>query len=340
MTIRSIPTAPLATSVERALRTHGADAPSTSAAVRAMMHASRLGVDSHGVRLTPHYCAALRGGRLKGTPLVRFERTGAAAGMVDADDGLGHGAAYEAVARACALAQETGIGAVGVRRSSHIGAAGAYALAGAEAGCVTLFFTNSDSGVLPHDGQRPFHGTNPIAAAAPAAGSQPWLLDMATSSIPFNRILLYRVLGLDLPADVAVDAEGHPTTEAGAAAALVPLGGAGFGHKGAGLAGLVAIFSALLTGAVMDDEIAPMVGGPLDRPRGLGQFALAIAPAFFGGRASFEAELARYMDRLRAAPAAAGATIMAPGDREWRVAAEREANGIPVDPETAAFLGV
>ena len=31
---------------------------------------------------------------------------------------------------------------------------------------------------------------------------------------------------------------------------------------------------------------------------------------------------------------------MAPGEREWKVEIERAANGIPVDPETAAFLGL
>jgi LDH2 family malate/lactate/ureidoglycolate dehydrogenase len=267
--------------------------------------------------------------------------TGPAAGMVDADDGLGHQAAYRAVAHACDLAQANGVGAVGIRRSSHVGAAGAYALAGAEAGCVTLFVTNSDSGVLLHGGRGAFHGTNPIAAAAPAAGQRPWLLDMATSQIPFNRVLLYRVLGLELPADVAVDEAGGATTDAAAARALVPLGGSGFGHKGAGLAGLVTILASLLTGAVADDEMAPMVGGPIDRPRNLGQFTLAISPAAFGGGEAFAEELARYLSRLRAAPAsvAAGAP-MAPGDREWRTADERTALGIPVDPETAAFLGL
>lgn len=321
----------------RALRRHGADAPSAEAATRAMLHASALGVDSHGVRLVAHYCAALAGGRLKGSPDVSFEATGPASGMVDADDGLGHGAAYIAVERACDLARACGIGAVGVRRSSHVGAAGAYALAGAEAGLITLFVTNSDSGVLLHQGGRAFHGTNPIAAAAPVAGARPWLFDMATSSIPFNRVLLNRALDRPLPPDTAVDAQARPTTDAHAARALLPLGGAGFGYKGAGLAGLVTILAALLTGSGADDELIAMVGGPMDRPRGLGQFAIAIAPSAFGA-VDFAGELARYLARLRALDGGAADPALAPGDREWRVAAERRSAGIPVDPETAAFL--
>jgi len=320
-----------------ALRRHGADEPSAAAATRAMLHASKLGVDSHGVRLLPHYCAALAGGRLKGAPDLRFAQTGTATGMVDADDGLGHGAAYLSVSHACELARANGIGAVGVHRSSHIGAAGAYALAGAEAGYVTLFFTNADSGVLLHEGREPFHGTNPIAAAAPAEGARPWLFDMATSSIPYNRVLLHRTLNRPLAPDTAVDENCQPTTDAQAARVLMPLGGAAFGYKGAGLAGLVTILAALLTGGGPDDELIAMVGGPMDQPRNLGQFAIAIAPSFFGGT-DFSGGLARYMARLREAGAADGGRSLVPGDREWQAAEDRERTGIPVDVETADFL--
>ena len=101
------------------------------------------------------------------------------------------------------LARKAGVGAVGVKRSSHLGAAGAYAVAGAEEGFVTFATTNTDSMVALFDGAKKFHGTNPLAFAAPVPGSRPWLLDMATSSIPLNRVLLHRSLDKELPAGVA-----------------------------------------------------------------------------------------------------------------------------------------
>jgi len=55
-------------------------------------------------------------------------------------------------------------------------------------GCVGLGTCNSDSFVLPHDGVSPFHGTNPMAFAAPVPEEQPLLIDMATSAIPWNRV--------------------------------------------------------------------------------------------------------------------------------------------------------
>ena len=93
------------------------------------------------------------------------------------------------------LAQTMGLGAVAIRNSSHFGPAGAYALAAAEAGCIGMTICNTDSLVRLHDGAAGFHGTNPIACAVPTGGAQPWLLDMATSAIPFNRVKLNRSLG-------------------------------------------------------------------------------------------------------------------------------------------------
>lgn len=87
------------------LRAAGADGPSAAAASQAMIHASLLGVDSHGVRLLPHYDKVLRGGRLNGTPHMTFERKRAGSGILDADHGHGALAAYTACEHACTLAR-------------------------------------------------------------------------------------------------------------------------------------------------------------------------------------------------------------------------------------------
>jgi ureidoglycolate dehydrogenase (NAD+) len=323
------------------LREAGADETSAHAATRALMHASRIGVDSHGVRLVAHYARAVRGGRIKGAPRITVRRTGVSAALVDADDGLGHLAAYHAMEEACALARENGIGAVGVCRSSHYGAAGAYALAAAEMGLIGLTTTNADSIVALHDGAAPFHGTNPIAMAAPVPGERPWLLDMATSSIPMNRVHLYATLGRELPEHVAADQSGRPTTDAFLAQMLIPLGGANFGFKGAGLAGLVTILSAVLTGAAPDPAMLPMTGtSDFSTPRNVGHFCLALDPDRFVGRAAYDTLMSQYLSALRSSSAHSGTRSLAPGDREWMVEAERATTGIPVDLATAASLGL
>lgn len=322
-----------------ALREAGADDASASAATRAMMHASRLGIDSHGVRLTAFYAEGLRSGQINGSPAFKIQRTAAASAMLDADHGLGHAAAYAGMEEACRIARESGIGAVGITHSTHYGAAGAYALAGAEAGFIAISTTNADSLVALHGGAERFHGTNPIAAAAPVRDSRPWLLDMATSAIPYNRVLLYRSLQKELPAEIAADIQGVPTRDPHLAEILTPLGGAGFGFKGAGLAGLVTILSAVLTGARPDPFVPPMGGESWER-HDIGHFCLAIDPERFVGRETYDALMTQYLAGLRSSQARPGDAVMAPGDREWRVMDERDRTGIPVDPDTARFLGL
>ncbi|SMQ72843.1 Malate/lactate/ureidoglycolate dehydrogenase, LDH2 family [Devosia lucknowensis] len=338
---RRFPEALLRECVEARLAEAGASPGSRAAAGRAMLHASLVGVDSHGVRLAEHYCRMLGGGRLKRDPLLSVEHRGAGSAMVDGDDGLGHFAAYKAVEVGIALARTAGVGAVGVRRSSHLGAAGAYALAGAEQGFVTFATTNTDSMVALFDGAQKFHGTNPLAFAAPLPGERPWLLDMATSSIPLNRVMLHRSLDKTLPEGGAATPDGEPTTDPYAADMLLPLGGVDYGYKGAALAGVATLFSALLTGTTLDSDFIPMYGGDdISTPRNMGHFVLVIDPDKFAGRAAFGAAIARYVQSLRGSVPRAGGRVMAPGDREWAEMDERRATGIPVDPDTVRFLGL
>lgn len=304
-------------------------------ATRAMMHASLLGVDSHGVRLLGHYVKAMEGGRVNPRPDMRISPGAGAVAALDADHGHGAPASYRAMQEAVRLAGQHGLAMVGIRNSSHFGAAGAYARAAAEAGMIGLAVCNSDSFVRLHDGAQRFHGTNPIACAVPSGEERPWLLDMATSAVPFNRVKLYRSLGWTLPEGVASDADGVDTTDPHAVEMLAPLGGQ-FGFKGAGLGGLVEIFSAVFTGMRLSFEILPMGGPDFATPRELGAMVMAVRPDALISREAFEAGMRRYLEALRQSPARPGAEVMAPGDREWRVEARRRREGVPIDPETEA----
>lgn len=318
----------------------GADQATGIAATRAMLHGTRFGVDSHGVRLLPHYLQALEGGRLNRNPSLRRIGGFGAVEIWDADHAQGALGSYRGMERAVELARQFGLGAAAIRNSSHFGPAGAYALAAAESGFIGIAMCNSDSFVRLHDGAARFHGTNPIAVAVPVAGENPWFLDMATSAIPYNRVQLYRSLGIDLPQGTASDAQGVDTRDAGLADMLAPLGGE-FGFKGAGLAGVAEIFSAVLTGMKLSFDIPPMGGPDFATPRGMGAFTLALNPDAFLDRARFDAGMRRYVGTLRGSVTRAGGRVMAPGDREWQVACDRDHAGVILDPATAeAFDGI
>lgn len=340
--VKHIPEAVLRAEVQRFLTGAGASAEDAEQTTRALLHASRIGVDSHGVRLCRYYADLLQAGVMNARPTRVMRRTGPAAGVLDGDDGLAHGASYQAMDEAVDMAATCGIGAVGVVHSTHFGAAGAYAVEAAHRGMIGLVTTNSLSLVSLFGGGIAFHGTNPIAMAAPVPDSRPWLLDMATSSIPFNRVQLYRSLGLSLPEGTAVDAQGHPTTDPARASFLQPLGGPEFGFKGAALAGVVTILSAILPGATLDPDILPDAQARQRRePANIGHFFIAIDPARFVGRTGYDAAITRYLEVLRASPAVdPKRPVMAPGDREWAEAEKRARLGIPVDPDTLKALGL
>jgi ureidoglycolate dehydrogenase (NAD+) len=213
-----------------------------------------------------------------------------------------------------------------VKNSTHFGAAGAYTLAAAEAGYVALAACNSGALVVLHEGHQPFHGTNPLSFAAPLRGQNPFLLDMATSAIAWNRVKRHQESGGDLPPEAALDQSGQYTSDASAAVALAPLGGKRSGYKGAGLAGMAEVLGAMLTGMNLSFEEEGRGLGPSR----IGHFLVVIDPAAFIPREAFENRLKTYLQAV-ARQSADGGRIYAAGGPEWEARDDRSKHGIAVD---------
>ena len=318
---RSAPAGLLASFSNAVLGSAGASEASAEAATWAMLHASLHGVDSHGIRLLPWYADCLRNGIAKGGPNVTVEHRRRAAALVNADDGLGHIAMYRAMDEACALARDCGIGMASVINSTHFGAAGAYTLAAADAGFIGFVASNSGAFVVPHGGSKPIHGTSPLSLSAPNPGGDPFLLDMATSSIPWNKVLRFRTEGLELPPGVAVDPSGAFVTDPNQAVALAPVGGADFGYKGAALAGMAEVLGAVLSGMRLSADQDGLALGDTK----VGHFVMAIDPTLFMTMEAFGARLEAYIGNFRSQPG-----TYAAGGPEWERRRNRERDGIPL----------
>ncbi len=150
----------------------------------------------------------LEGGRINGSPHIDISRKAPGILHVDADNGFGHLASYRAINALCEIANQHGVAVATVGRSSHHGATGCYTVSAARRGFGALSMTHADSVVVPHDAVAPFFDTNPISFAVPLEVEDPLVLDMATSAIPLNRVMLRRSTGSPLLPDVAVDARG------------------------------------------------------------------------------------------------------------------------------------
>jgi len=317
----------------------GASEESAAAVARALTDASMRAVDTHGVRLTPHYLRGLKAGRIKTTPSVRVDRLAPGVVHVDADDGLGHLASYRGIEAGIEVARENGIAAVSIGNSTHHGATGVYTLTAARQGFAALGMTNADAIVAPHDGVKAFFGTNPISFAVPVTEGQPLLLDMATSSIPLNRVLLRRDTGTPLPPEVAICKAGTMTTDPFAAAALVPLGGANYGYKGAGLAVMVDLLCSAFTGMLHGAQLPSFAGDNVTWPARLGHFFIIFDTKAFQPQQAFATRVIEFLADLRGQPARPGESVKAPGDPEWEALADRTANGMPIDAATWSTLG-
>jgi ureidoglycolate dehydrogenase (NAD+) len=322
MTGRRVSAEKLASFCFSVLTATGADEESAEATTGAMLHASLLGVDSHGIRLLPFYADCLSRGICTKKPRITVTHPRRSAALIDADGGLGHLPTYRAMDEACSIARDTGIGMGVVINSTHFGAAGAYALAAANAGFIGFATCNSGAFVVPHGGRTPIHGTSPISLAAPLAGrDDPYFLDMATSSIPWNKVMRYRTEGMALPPDAALDADGNYTTDPHKAVCLGPLGGADFGYKGAALAGLAEVLGGMLTGMRLSIEQSGIVLADTQ----VGHFVMAIDPGTFVPGGTFAERHASYLDGFKRQPG-----TMPAGGPEWAKRAERAGQGIPL----------
>jgi L-2-hydroxycarboxylate dehydrogenase (NAD+) len=243
--------------VEAAYRARGFEADESSDAVRLCADAARHGIHTHNALKALHLDRLFGSGSKGCVPGARIRELPSrffAARVWDANRKLGPSAAYRAMEEAVRLADAHGVGIVSVDNAFHYLWGGGYVMAAAKRGY--LAYTNCTATlaeVVPFGGKTPTLGTNPHSWGFPTteAIGFPIVVDWATSVMSFGRVQQFRREGKALPPGAAVDAKGNPTTDASAAAALLPFGA----HKGYGL-------------ALADELMAAMIGGSLPTLRG------------------------------------------------------------------------
>ena len=304
-----------------------------------LIQTSARGVDSHGVRLLPHYLEGVKGGRINPNPKYNFKKTSQSTGTLDADHTFGHAAGMEAAKRAIELAKEAGTGHVAVYNSSHFGAAAYYALEIAKHDMIGISYTNTDALVKTYAGKKPFLGNNPICFVAPCEGEETFCLDMATSVLTFNKIRQLREEGKSAPAGTGANSEGIETTNPDEVTTLLPIGG----YKGYGLSMMVEILCGLLTGMPYGPNIPKMFEAPMSQKRFLGHFISAIRIDCFQDKNTFKKRLSQMMTELRnEVPQDRTVPVQVPGDPEKKQYEVRRKAGIPIkqtEYETFKKLG-
>jgi L-2-hydroxycarboxylate dehydrogenase (NAD+) len=316
----------------------------------AMVGTSLRGIDSHGVMRIPLYVGRLKAGYLNARPDVRIVHEFGATALVDADDGMGHISTTFAMDKAIELALAHGVGCVGIRNSSHFGAAGQYLLKPLEADVAAMLFTNGPAVMAPARGREARICNNPIALGVPSNGPIPIIHDIAMSVAAGGKIRLAEQEGRPIPDTWVLSATGERTTDPRKAidGILLPM----IDHKGYGLA----VFSESITGVLMGSAFG--LGHKAQWPSGrgsdnvgvskTGHTIVAISCAAFGGVAEYKARLDELIEQLHSTAALDdGEPVLVPGEPEYETARRRAVDGIPISAgvltgiaETARGLGV
>mgnify|MGYP001811632663 FL=1 len=294
----------------------------------ALLSAELAGQSGHGLRRVGSYAAQAACGKVDGhaTALLTQHRPGAA--LVDA----AHGFAYPAIDLAhdwlSDVTPRQGIAMAGITRSHHCGVAGAIVERLAHQGLVGLLFANTPAAMAPWGSTRALYGTNPIAFSVPLSDADPVTVDISLSKVARGKIMAANQRGEAIPEDWAFDAEGQPTTDAGAALAgtMAPLGDA----KGTVLALMVELLCAGLTGANYSSEQSSFLNAE-GAPPGAGQTLIAVDPDLFGidGRQRF----ALFAGMIEEAD---GARL--PGRRRQQIGRDLARDGIAVDVDLLAQI--
>ena len=293
------------------------------------------GVDSHGISMLPGYDRLRRSGRAKMEACPRIIKETPVSALVDGDGGLGHVPAHFAMQVAIDKAKQSGMAVVAVRNSAHFGATGYYTLMAATEGLIGMACTSASSiQVAPTFGKEAKLGTDPWSFAAPTTDGQPFLLDMATTTVAAGRIRNKANEGLPCPPGWVLNSDGLPSTDPMEAREkggfLTSLGGSpeNSSYKGYGLAVMVNILGSCLSGASL---ITDPMHTKKPQANDIGHCFIAIAPGLFREPEEFTADVTRFCGDLRATkPVDPAQPVMVAGDPQWNNAAQRMRDGIPV----------
>jgi uncharacterized oxidoreductase len=306
-----------------------------------LLGANLAGHDSHGVARVPRYVEWQKAGYVVAGKRAEVVTDGGGFLLLDGGFGFGQTVAPQATALGIERARERGVAVVALRNSGHIGRAGAYAEQAIEAGLVSVHFVNVAGSVMvaPFGGVERRFSTAPFSVGVPT--SPPVVLDFATSRVAEGKILVASNGGKPLPPDALVEPDGRlsgdPRTLYGdyeRTGLRSSEGGLGairaFGeHKGSGLA----FACELLAGALTGNGCA----GPVEKRGRIanGMLSVFISPEHFGTEAEFLRTAEGYVAWVKSCrPVEPGGEVLAPGEPEARLRAERLRDGVPLQPDT------
>jgi len=300
-----------------------------------LVRANLRGHDSHGVIRIPQYAEAVRKETVDPKSPITVTAETPVMARLDGGRGFGQVVARRGMEMAIAKGKASGLAAVGLSRTGHVGRLADYAEMAAGQGLVAMLWVNAVHGlnVAPWGGSGRRLGTNPHAIGIPGAAGPAMVLDFATSVVAEGKMRVKKNRKQQAPLGWFIDAEGRPATDpeifyGDPVGSLLTAGE----HKGYGLSLAVEILGGILSGT-----------GPAGPPPGVfanGTLMICLDVERFVPLADFHAQVAGLFGWVKSAKLAQGSKeILIPGEPEARLEAERRRDGVPVEDETWNQIG-
>jgi LDH2 family malate/lactate/ureidoglycolate dehydrogenase len=293
-----------------------------------LITADQRGIGSHGLQRLKRYTNGLKTGVMKPIADISVLKETPNTLLISGGDGLGQVVGYKAMKLVIDKALKNNIAFAAVRDSNHYGIAGYYSMMALEHDLIGLSLTNSAVLVVPTYGKDAIMGTNPVSIAIPAGKERPFVLDMATSTVPRGKLEVYERAGKTMPITWATDELGNATQDVSRVLAnlldkkgggLLPLGGAdeeSGGHKGYGLCLAVDILSGVLSGSTF----GPNLYAKKDVPAKVSHFLGAIKIDAFIEPDLFKSIMDAYINTIKNSAKAAGKDrIFIHGEKEFEL---------------------
>ena len=303
--------------------------------------ANLSGHDSHGVGMIPRYVDAVLEGGLAPNASAKVVLDIGTMLTLDGQRGYGQVIGEQAMQLGIARAKLHGSCIVALGNSHHLGRIGHWAEMAVAQSLVSIHFVNvlSRPVVAPWGGGDGRFGTNPCCIGVPLKGSEPFVLDFATSRVAQGKMRVAHNEGRTVEPGYLIDEQGKPTTDPGVV--VVPQANGLFGalmtfgeHKGYGMAVACELLGGALTGGGTwhraPDSARAVVNGML---------TILIDPARLGTQDGFEQEALAFVDWLKQGPAAPGSDgVRIAGEPEREARTQREREGIAIDDQTWAEI--
>lgn len=336
---------PLAALIESTFTASGCDNAEAGRIAHHLLGANLAGHDSHGVVRVPRYVEWQSKGHVVAGRQVETVTDGGAFAVLDGHFGFGQTVAPQATALGIERAQQHGTAIIALRNAGHIGRAGAYSEQAIAAGLISIHFVNVAGSVLvaPFGGTERRFSTAPFSVGVPT--DPPVVLDFATSHVAEGKVLVASNGGKPLPKDALIEPDGTlsgdphtlygPYGQTGPRNSETGLGAIrAFGeHKGSGLAFMCELLAGAFTGGGCSGPVT-------ERGRiANGMLSIYLSPKHFGTEAGFREAAQNYVAWVKSCrPATLGGEVLAPGEPEARLRAERLAKGVPLQPDTWASI--